>query len=400
MSAYLTPGVYRWLRPAEGRGVQLVRTDVAGFVGFAERGPLPGITSTNPKDLAIRLTGWEEFVKTFGGFIPHGYLAYAVRAFFENGGKTCYVVRVAATEHDNHTLRPRVASLALPDQSPTPQQSAIQLIAEAQRGRSVSVGAGAQIAPGQLVRIGEGALAEYAMVVGREGNQLSLGRKLGLTHQPGETVTPLTPALTVTALSPGNWGQRIKLTITPFERGKMVTEFAMRVRLDRGRDLSQPPEEEFYSRLSLNRDSPFYAPDRVNRTSQLVRVEVESEDSRLLVSGGPLAQGPVRLQGGQDGLSQVRLRDFVGGMDILRGARLLEEVDEVSILCAPDAVFAAPPVPPPPPAPGDLAITKIEVAHGHVRSAFFDVDGTPRRSAPSACPSRTSAARRSWASST
>jgi hypothetical protein len=76
-----------------------VRTDIAAFVGFAERGPLPDDLEPDfdPTAVALRLTSWAEFQAKFGGFLPHGVLAYAVRAFFANGGNTCYVVRVASS---------------------------------------------------------------------------------------------------------------------------------------------------------------------------------------------------------------------------------------------------------------------------------------------------------------
>src|SRR5215471_9797284 len=115
---YRSPGVYRLSQRIERRDIQLVRTDVAGFVGFAERGPLPApdATEMDPKTLAIGLTSWKEFLVTFGGFIPYGYMAYAVRAFFDNGGTTCYVVRVAATHHSDRLQQPRAASFAIPSE--------------------------------------------------------------------------------------------------------------------------------------------------------------------------------------------------------------------------------------------------------------------------------------------
>src|SRR2546427_12066195 len=121
MSAYLTPGIYLRPKPAAQKDIRLVRTDVAGFAGFAERGPLPlpGPTPSGGQvkadDLAIRVTSWKEFTTIFGRFIPYGSLAYAVRAFFENGGTTCYVVRVAATDDPDLLSRPRAASTVIPD---------------------------------------------------------------------------------------------------------------------------------------------------------------------------------------------------------------------------------------------------------------------------------------------
>ena len=85
MPEYLTPGVYFEFvdAPPVVRGV---RTDIAGFVGLAERGPL---------NEPVQIESWRQFQATFGGFVSYGYLAYAVKGFFENFGRTCFIVRIA-----------------------------------------------------------------------------------------------------------------------------------------------------------------------------------------------------------------------------------------------------------------------------------------------------------------
>lgn len=82
-----TPGVYYERVDATVPGIAALRTDVAAFVGIAARGPL---------HTAIPVQSWRQFEAYFGGFTGAGYLAYAVRAFFENGGQRCWVVRVAS----------------------------------------------------------------------------------------------------------------------------------------------------------------------------------------------------------------------------------------------------------------------------------------------------------------
>jgi phage tail sheath protein FI len=91
MPDHETPHVYV---PETGGGrapITGVATGVAGFVGVAERGP------TAP----TVVTSWAEFQQHFGGFIdqppfvtPYWRLPYAVRGFFDNGGKRLYVARV------------------------------------------------------------------------------------------------------------------------------------------------------------------------------------------------------------------------------------------------------------------------------------------------------------------
>src|SRR4051812_12112104 len=86
MPSYLTPGVYFERADAVAPSITALRTDIAGFVGIAERGPL---------HRAMPVQSWRQFEATFGNFTGSGYLAYVVKGFFENGGRKCYVVRVA-----------------------------------------------------------------------------------------------------------------------------------------------------------------------------------------------------------------------------------------------------------------------------------------------------------------
>jgi phage tail sheath protein FI len=86
MAVYQTPGVYvEWL-DRNPQQIVLRRTDVAGFVGIAERGPV---------QRPIKIESNRQFFTTFGDARRDSYLAYAVAGFFENGGRTCWVVRVA-----------------------------------------------------------------------------------------------------------------------------------------------------------------------------------------------------------------------------------------------------------------------------------------------------------------
>src|SRR6478735_2511877 len=87
MPTYVTPGIYLERAGAGDATVAPLRTDIAGFIGIARRGPL---------DTALPIDSWRQFVAWFGDVTGAGYLAYAVRAFFENGGRRCWVVRVAS----------------------------------------------------------------------------------------------------------------------------------------------------------------------------------------------------------------------------------------------------------------------------------------------------------------
>ena len=89
MPAYVTPGLYYETVDATSGSIAAVRTDIASFVGIAERGAVA---------TPVPVTSWKQFQPAFGTFTGNGYLAYSVKAFFENGGRKCYVVRAAAPE--------------------------------------------------------------------------------------------------------------------------------------------------------------------------------------------------------------------------------------------------------------------------------------------------------------
>jgi phage tail sheath protein FI len=87
MPGYATPGVYFESANTSSEQISAVRTDIAAFIGIAQMGPLHQPAAVNT---------WQQFRSIFGNFLPNGFLAYAAKAFFDNGGDKLYVVRVAA----------------------------------------------------------------------------------------------------------------------------------------------------------------------------------------------------------------------------------------------------------------------------------------------------------------
>lgn len=96
MAQYFSPGVYVEEYDNSPRPMEGVGTSVAGFVGFAEKGPTEGAPSI--------ITSYREFVRQFGRplsefeYGEYRYLAPAVEQFFVNGGGSCYVSRVHALD--------------------------------------------------------------------------------------------------------------------------------------------------------------------------------------------------------------------------------------------------------------------------------------------------------------
>lgn len=85
MPSYLSPGVYVEEVPAATRPIAGVGTAVAGFVGFAEKGPI---------NVPTMITNWMQFTQTFGEFVGGYALAQAVYGYLNNGGGRAYVVRI------------------------------------------------------------------------------------------------------------------------------------------------------------------------------------------------------------------------------------------------------------------------------------------------------------------
>ena len=95
MPEYLAPGVYVEETSFRPKTIEGVSTSTAGFVGPARFGPTDGEPEL--------LTSFADFERLYGDLEPltftssgstTNFLAHAVRAFFEEGGKRCYVARV------------------------------------------------------------------------------------------------------------------------------------------------------------------------------------------------------------------------------------------------------------------------------------------------------------------
>jgi phage tail sheath protein FI len=96
MPELLHPGVYvreisSGVRPIEG-----VSTSTAAFIGVADKGPVPGtLLPTGRMATPVMVTSFTDYLRQFGGFRIDSFLTYAAQAFFNNGGRRLYIVRVA-----------------------------------------------------------------------------------------------------------------------------------------------------------------------------------------------------------------------------------------------------------------------------------------------------------------
>ncbi len=91
MTTYLHPGVYVEEIPSGVRPIEGVSTSTAAILGYAAKGPV------GEPELIFK---WDDYVQQYGGIrdLPAGSvdsMGYSVSAFFQNGGRKAYIVRLA-----------------------------------------------------------------------------------------------------------------------------------------------------------------------------------------------------------------------------------------------------------------------------------------------------------------
>lgn len=362
LTALRTPGVYYQGVDAGGPDVTLLRTDITGFVGIAERGPL---------DLPVPVTSWRQFVSWFGDVIPSGYLAYAVRGFFENGGVRAWVVRVASKD-------PAAGATAAAAELSTPTGPAWRVAASTPGawGNRLSVNV-REINRVQLIITGTGPEGRWSTVPGLSGLARAVHVRLRQSGKPPvwkvvSDVDPITQR--VFWVHPD--GQRLPYDaplagldpdapiVLESVEYRMVVSEAGRVVAIHDRLSLIPESEHFGPRVLPGVSTPV---DPVTRTAAWLppdyvsvgELRASTADLRGLTLD-PATRLP--LGGGRSGLAALVPRDFVGEpaapgddpfavADKTRGLRALEDVAEIGLLAAPDMLIrpkpANPRVPPP-----------------------------------------------------
>lgn len=349
MPTYLTPGVYFESTDVTTRGITAIRTDITALIGIAERGPI---------DEPWRVASWRQFQTLFGDHIAQGYLAYAAKAFFENGGRRAVIVRVA---HDD--AAPATGELLGRDGAPTLR---INAASEGRWGNRLQVRLGTSRSEATQTVGAQPPAGEYSavdsIVAFAVGTLVSLFQENASgTVNVWRVVTAVDPAgghlfwdapLPVLPTVPGfDLTQPIELetaafTLTVYERGRV---------------------KALYEDLSIVPDSPRYVVDMVNLSPQeraaqerpLPLIEVVNLHAGAVPASWEdwlpdidattptFSQGLLTLQCGLDGLENLTPADFTGdpGAVDRRGLRTLEEVDEVGLVAIPDILIQ--PVEPP-----------------------------------------------------
>ncbi len=106
MAEQLSPGT-EFTEPRSGAPViSAASSSIASIVGICERGPI---------NRPVLIGGYDKFTKIFGSRVYGSYVPGSVKGFFDNGGKSLYIVRVGhyTTITDASTLDAVKATLQL-----------------------------------------------------------------------------------------------------------------------------------------------------------------------------------------------------------------------------------------------------------------------------------------------
>ena len=358
MRIFDTPGVYSERADADAGGVLALRSDVAGFVGMARRGPL---------HLPVPLASFRQFQAWFGDAFDGGYLALAARAFFDNGGRRLWAVRVAS-EAATSALRVLSAGGApawrIEASSAGAWGNDLEVRVHVQRRSQCR----AQPLPGDALRWRVERTAGYAVHALAELRQAGLPAQhayiAGVDAAAG--VLALDRALPFDTSAPATL-ETIAYAIEVLQSGRRVLV---------AEDLELSPEHPRYGPAVLcqpwqivDRRAPAQESEaQVTGRSDAALQFMRSAQSRPPVPPPPIvlrelravgaglalptvlldpAPGLLALEGGADGLAALAVEDFIGlpgspldgdaaRIAARRGLRALAAIDECALLAVPD----------------------------------------------------------------
>jgi phage tail sheath protein FI len=137
------PGVYIVEVPPVARAITAASTSTAAFIGMTQKGPVP---EKGPKRKPELVTSFTDFIDKFGSFTTKRdmgienasnndvYLPYAVWAFFQNGGRQCYIIRLAPDAEAATFTVPGDGGDAFTIEATSPGKAANELYVAVRRG--------------------------------------------------------------------------------------------------------------------------------------------------------------------------------------------------------------------------------------------------------------------------
>ena len=211
----------------------LPRMDVAVFVGFASSGPLH--TPVAIEDAA-------HFIDIFGDDLPlvwdqqlgemvYAYLAPAVRAFFRNGGRRCWVVRVAGNAFTNYLPISNLFQVKTRSQPVSQNSQIAEIVPAFAQARSAgtwsdTIGVGAALLAQPLTINGTALAIPSVDLTLNASDDLAVGDLLRLTFRDAGYVM-LFPVKSIQPIKQDKSGS--SGSISSFQNGTRATRTPVRV---------------------------------------------------------------------------------------------------------------------------------------------------------------------------
>jgi phage tail sheath protein FI len=340
-----TPGVYYQRVDVSAPAISALRTDIAGFVGIATCGPL---------HQGLPVQTFRQFQAYFGDFTGAGFLSYAVRGFFENGGQRCWIVRVASelAAAAETTLQSETAQdiWKVSASSPGVWGNDLEIaVRETHQAQTLSVPTGSypefsEVASitgfnrGVHVRLSQGTNTVYKVISDID----AVNSRLIWLHPSLEARLPYDSVLS-------GFDFDLPILIESIEYTLWVKELGTLTKVYQG--LSLVPENPRYGPQVLAQlNVPQFSGEFFTLPASPEPLVIEECRALPILDFAPIAIGPktlMPLSGGDDGMVTLRKFDFVGesvdphDSDFvkatkIRGIRALEGISEVSILAVPD----------------------------------------------------------------
>ena len=172
MAEYLSPGVYVEEYDSGATPMQGVSTSTAGFVGFAERGPVVGQPQL--------VTSFSDYKRMYGGYLSSAaygnnrFLPYAVEQFFANGGARAYIMRAVPGDAKAAGLTSGVLKITAANPGAWAEDLRVIVSPASKAKTQVMAASGAELTlknadgfnPGDVVELYDGKSTAYAAVKG------------------------------------------------------------------------------------------------------------------------------------------------------------------------------------------------------------------------------------------
>jgi uncharacterized protein len=329
MPEYLTPGVYIEEIEIGPKSIEGVSTSTAAFVGETERGPL------NP----TLVTGLEQYRRVHGSYSwtrqdgsdSNSFMRHALEGFFANGGKRCFVARIVGEG---------AMIAAWPDPAdPDKVEAAKKTLAEAKAAFDDRTSAAQTLktqADADPDNAGKRRDADRAEVARARAETALRDAEAGLdaAMAGGGAAGAKRGGFNISALGPGVWGNRVEVSVARATLSEGPAEVSEKRSQLFKLTVAYKSHQEIYDNLSSEPGDTNYIEKRVNGYSSLITVTPGAKPLPTPAADKP---GRCELHGGTDG-QVIKLSDYQGNEEVGKrtGLSALAEVDEISIVCAPN----------------------------------------------------------------